>query len=368
MKRSSKVCHSPPPSKTFRVSEDNKNSKNNSLNTYTMSSSCSNSQQDQTNVGIEEKLENEIKHSGHQTNTSQRSHSNEIYVNDVEYLMERMELLIDKKLTPFATKNDVDKILEEVESIKNQQIHLENQIKNFQQSEQNLKSAVKNIEQKIAEIPNENTFKNKISELKSELCVSIEDNEKRLKTQIDQLRKQLKRNNIVVKGLSSSTVSEAKHEILNLLTTTLNLSDAQIVDIYMVKNKVPSDSQSAIVELHSNSSIQEIFKNCKNLKDTKYSINKDLPRDMRRRRNILFVIRKILIKNFEGVLEIENKPIVKIKDDSLYVGKLVLNWDDKLEKLVCENGDGFLALSTLYSLDLECSTELSSFINSFKGK
>lgn len=46
----------------------------------------------------------------------------------MDYLLLRMEKLINAKLMQFASKNDIDKVLEEVKAINTQQNYFEEQI------------------------------------------------------------------------------------------------------------------------------------------------------------------------------------------------------------------------------------------------
>ena len=167
----------------------------------------------------------------------------------------------------------------------------------------------------------------KISELEGRL-LRAEKQITDLKEENTELKSRGMENNLIFKNIEEKT--DGREECKKVIETfaidklKLRAEDIQIDRAHRMGQKVDQRSRPIIVKCANNSTKQAIMRNAKNLKNTKYGINEQVPREYNERRNQLMTTYKVAKDQGKKVrwnrdkLIVEGKLHAPINDDELY--------------------------------------------------
>jgi hypothetical protein len=194
------------------------------------------------------------------------------------------------------------------------------------------------LSEEVAKISKDNV------DLKEELKFQREEGEQ-LRREVRQLEDQIKRKNIVVKGLQSS--DSPKEVFKNLCATTLNLSDQEI-NIRAVKKIFDNKNKMSIIaELNSEEEVREILKNSRKLAGTRISMEKDLNSQKQCQKKIMLQLKK-------DVLAVDNSKRITVRDERMRVADKWLFWDRKNE-FTSGNSSGEAVMDQIYGKKINIS-------------
>lgn len=282
---------------------------------------------------------------------------------NVDYLMQKMDKLIEEKLKHFASSEDVNKILKEMEHIKNNQLNWDQQLEKLHESKQILDEK---INFKVNKLTIDSVSQKNIDDIKNQLSIDLKATNSKMKKELEYLHKLMRKKNIYVRGLNSSSSDRIKTEILQLFKDSLGLGNVSIMNVTTIRKMHNSTLFSAIIQLEAEVNVYEVLRSCFKLKNSQYSIDKDLPKDVRKRRNCLLFIRKIIINNLKMADKVKEDISIKMRDDSLIVNKQIFNWDEENQRLVYKNEDGFKVLSNILGVNFNEEDQISKFLNNNK--
>lgn len=152
----------------------------------------------------------------------------------------------------------------------------------------------------------------------------LEIENKSLKSRVESLEKNRRKNNIVLFGLKTDENRNASEFVAQKLGDLLQISVTknEINNVYRVPSK-NSDINPIIVEFVNFNKKLEVFKNCRKLKGTSISISNDLSKEERE-------INRVLVRNLK---EARDKGLsAKIKNNLLYVQEESFTYEQLLNK------------------------------------
>lgn len=200
-----------------------------------------------------------------------------------------IERLLDNKLAVLATKADTDRIIEELNSLRE-----ENRV-----------------------------LKNEVSELKKQ--------NREIQCKLNDLENRSRRNNVIIKGLKreeNSNITElVKKFCVEMLGTRADIWINRAHPLGKNRKNGP-----VIAHIPDDYDIKCIFKNVRNLKGTEYIVHRDFSETTRRVRAKLFEIKKEIKKVLPA------KEVVIVQDKLLVEGKTFTMECGKLRTTVSEDG------------------------------
>lgn len=198
----------------------------------------------------------------------------------------------------------------------------------------------------IAKLETENT------NLRSSIKLLQEESGFRRREMLN-LEDQVKRKNIIVKGLNSA---ESPREALkHLCSTTLNL-DAQAINIRSVKRIYDKNNKMGVIaELNSEEEVYEILKNTRKLTGTQISIEKDLNSEKQ-------IHKKVMLQLKKSVLQADRSQRVTVRDDRLRIADQWFFWNQKWE-LQSGRANGLAIMDQIYGKRINVDFNYSNIFN-----
>jgi hypothetical protein len=214
----------------------------------------------------------------------------------IEEITATMITLFDTKLKTVASKDDMTEIKTELSALRTE----------------------------IGLVKAENaTLKNTLDEMKKR--------EKSMIEAITKLEKNSRQNNLVFKGIKTSTSLTPEENVKNICKDMLKLQqEIKFKRVFRLDKRL-DDKMIVLVECDSGNDVGSILRNAKLLKGSEISIQKDYPKELREKCSI---IRK-LAKNISE----KNQSInVKIRDERIYIEKECFTLNNE-NKLINSNGE-----------------------------
>lgn len=179
-------------------------------------------------------------------------------------------------------------------------------------------------------------------EMKNEIRVMKEESDMRSK-EITRLEDQIKRKNVVIKGLPSSNVPN--EAVKNLCTSTLNI-DPQALRIRSVKKIFDKNNKMGVIaELDSEEEVYEILRKTNKLAGTRISIEKDLNSVKQEQKKVMLQLKK-------DIFQSEKSQRLNVRDERLRIGDKWFYWNQNKE-LSCGRAAGVPQMEQIYGKSLE---------------
>lgn len=160
------------------------------------------------------------------------------------------------------------------------------------------------------------------------------------------LEDQVKRKNIIVKGLPSNNGSP-KEEFLKLCSNTMKL-DNQSVHVRSVKKIYDRNNKMGIVaELNSEEEVLEVLKNSRKLAGSQISIERDLNSEKQLQKKVMLQLKK-------DIMEINTSQRVTVRDERMRIGDKWFSWN-RGKQFMSGKMDGCQILNQLYGNNLKIS-------------
>lgn len=163
----------------------------------------------------------------------------------------------------------------------------------------------------VAKLRNDNT------ELKKELRLLKEESDLRRRNMLA-VEDQLKRKNVIVKGLPSN--SSPKEEFRKLCSQTLNLNDHAVTIRSVKKIYDRNNKMGLIAELNSEEEVYEIFRKTNKLAGTQISIEKDLNSEKQ-------VQKKVMLQLKKDILQADRSQRVMVRDERMKIAEKWFYWN-----------------------------------------
>lgn len=184
-------------------------------------------------------------------------------------------------------------------------------------------------------------LKTDTQELKEKIQFLEKEREKD-KKHINQLEEQLKRKNLLFKGLEAE--KSLGNAVMSLCLQKLKIS--QPMEIVSTRKIYEKDGKMGVVaEFRSEDMIAEVFKNTKKLAGTSISIEADLNEEKREQKRVLLLLRKQL-------LSVSKTHKISVRNNKLRVGEKWFYWNKDLQLMYNQQNAGDV-LKTLYNSGLE---------------
>lgn len=178
-------------------------------------------------------------------------------------------------------------------------------------------------------------------ELKGAIRFMKEESDRRFK-EFTRLEDQIKRKNVVIKGLTSTNVpNEAVKE---LCTSKLNI-DPQALRIRSVKKIFDRNNKMGVIaELDSEGEVYEILRNTNKLAGTRISIEKDLNSEKQEQKKVMLQLKK-------DIYQSEKTQRLTVRDERLRIGDKWFYWNRNKE-LSCGRAAGVPLMEQIYGKSL----------------
>lgn len=192
------------------------------------------------------------------------------------------------------------------------------------------------------------TLTTEVAELREEnkqMCKQMEaiklESEVRFK-EIVRMEDQIKRKNIIIKGLPSSSLP--KESVQNLCLTTLNIIP-QNINIRSVKKMFDRNNKMGVIaELNSEEEVYEILRNTKKLSGSQISIEKDLNSVKQEQKKVMLQLKK-------DIFQEEKSQRLTVRDERLRIGDKWFYWNQNKE-LTCGSLNGITTMEQIYGKSL----------------
>lgn len=169
------------------------------------------------------------------------------------------------------------------------------------------------------------------------------------------LEDQVKRKNVIVKGLNST---ESPREALKqLFSTTLELS-AQMINIRSVKKIYDKNNKMGIIaELNSEEEVHEILKRTRKLNgsQSQISIEKDLNSERQ-------INKKVMLQLKKDVLQVDRSQRVTVRDDRMRIADHWFFWNQKWE-LQSGRANGLAIMDQIYGKRINVDFNYTNIFN-----
>lgn len=183
----------------------------------------------------------------------------------------------------------------------------------------------------VSELKSEN------AELRNEIKVIREVTNSKAK-EMTRLEDQIKRRNVIIKGLPSSNAPN--EAVKNLCTSTLNI-DPNAVRIKSVRKIFDRNSKMGVIaELDSEEEVYQILRNTNKLTGSQISIEKDL-------NNVKQEQKKVMLQLKKEITQADRSHRLTVRDERLRIGDNWFYWNQNQE-LACGRGEGVAQMEQIY--------------------
>lgn len=176
-------------------------------------------------------------------------------------------------------------------------------------------------------------LKDEVSNLKMDKMVNNQ--------RISLIEEQLKRRNIILRGLSDNTKA-INEEVNKLFREKLKMADPILKStkkIHSHKGKI-----TVVAELESSEAVEEVLKRSKMLANTQIYLDRDLCTEKQQQKRVMIQLKRELVK-------LRNTHKVSVRDYKLKIGDKWFMWD-KHYNLKSGSEDGNKVLKKLYKNDI----------------
>lgn len=217
-----------------------------------------------------------------------------------EQFVECMGDLLDKKLAHLATKVEVEELKEKIDNLEKENLTLK-------------------------------TSLNKLEDLNKSTMKQIQDLENRAR-----------KNNLIFTGISHRR-SNCEEVVKNFCKNVLQVEEEML--IYRANPLKKEDNAPIIVNLPRDSDISSILSKTKNLKGTKFGVQRDFSFEIRKIRNKLIKIKKEIINK-------KRNSKIFLTYDKLIIQDVKFTWDPKKKFVTEKMTDGVEEVKKLLRIDL----------------
>lgn len=168
------------------------------------------------------------------------------------------------------------------------------------------------------------------------------------------LEDQVKRKNIIVRGLPSNNGSP-KEEFLKLCSNTMKIN-SQSVHVHSVKKIYDRNNKMGIVaELQSEDEVFEVLKNTRNLAGSQVSIERDLNSEKQLQKKVMLQLKK-------DIMQTNTAHRVTIRDERMRIGDKWFSWNRE-KQFMTGKMDGAPILNHMYGNNLNVSLNYFDILN-----
>lgn len=181
-----------------------------------------------------------------------------------------------------------------------------------------------------------NLLLEKNKELQEEMEKLRADRERDHRT-ITMLEDQIKRKNIIIKGLDSE--NNLRDAVKKVCRDNLKIqSSVSIKSVKRLSNW--NGKMSVVAELDSEEAVQDLFKNTRNLAGTTISVERDLNMVKKEQKKVMLQLKREL-------LSINRNHRISVRDEKIRINENLLIWN-KSKELVCGQRNGIDVLCEIY--------------------
>lgn len=172
--------------------------------------------------------------------------------------------------------------------------------------------------------------------LKEELK-TVKERNNFLENEVNNMEKRQKRKNIVLKGLDSR---DNPHQAVDNVCKNI-LKVPSIVIKEARKTFEGNGKMTVVAELDNEGMVHEALKNSKHLRGTTISLDKDLARDGREKKAVMFNVKKTL-------MEIDPSKKILVRNDRMRVENEWFHWDGN-RNIMTNQDNGKAVLKRIYN-------------------
>lgn len=240
------------------------------------------------------------------SNSSDEGSTSNIRVIDTKELQSILAKTVsdvfDEKIQPLQTQ--VDSVAADVEKIKAENIELHNKIAN------------------------------------------LEKNKEECDRQVAILENNMKRKNLVFRGLASNI--DIKEAVRNTIINTMKVNIAQLILCSCRKIYEKEGKMTIIVEFPDEETVNIILKHVKNLQGSRITIERDLSQQRQEKRKAMIGLKSML-------READSEKLVSIRNDEMRVDGKWFRWSDDKVLMHQKERNGMIILATIYNNKLDLS-------------
>lgn len=183
------------------------------------------------------------------------------------------------------------------------------------------------------------TMKTELKKMATENLV-LKNEVVQLKSRMEMLERDNKKNNLIIHGIK--TEGDPKETFYLLCSKQLKVEQKpKIRNVFQINSINNKDMLK--VEFESEEEMWKVLRKTGNLKDTDISIERDLTKEARERRNSLIKIKKEIIK-------VDATRKIRVNADRMIIGQH--KFELRNGNLTCGRGNGLAKIEILYSKDI----------------
>lgn len=205
------------------------------------------------------------------------------------------------------------------------------------------KSLLTEVSAEVQLLANEvRSLRTENQEMKKEICVIKEESNSRLK-EMERLEDQIKRKNIIIKGLPSS--NSPNMAVTTLCTSTLHI-DPQDIKIRSTRKIFDRNNKMGVIaELDTEEEVYKVLRTTNKLAGTQISIEKDLNSNKQEQKKVMLQLKREIGKT-------ETTQKLTVRDERLRIGNKWFHWDHN-QKLACGRENGVAEMEQIYGKRLD---------------